>query len=425
MKPAMKPAMTDTQVYDAARVHRRAVQTLMVAQAVGAIGITIGVATASLLAREVSGSEGLAGLAQTSQVLGAAVASYGLARVMARRGRRFGLVAGLLLGATGAALAVAAGVSGSMALLLTGTALLGFTTAANAAARYAATDLAPARTRARSLSLVVWSTTVGAVVGPNLSGPSGAVARGLGIPELTGPFALAAVAMTLAAGIVAVFMRPDPLLVAQALAGAETTPEGTSWGRAVAALRSSPPLAAAVLGLASAHAVMVSVMIMTPLHMEHGGAELRVIGFVISGHVLGMFAFAPVMGWLADRWGRPAMLFVGAGIQLLSLLLAGVSPEGSSWQIYAGLFLLGLGWSSATVAASALIADLAPLESRTDVQGFADMTMGLTAAAGGALSGLIVAQAGYPALNAFAAVLVGGVVLAAVVSGWSGDRHDR
>ena len=410
--------------HDVAAVHRRTVVTLVVAQSIGAIGITIGVATASLLARDVSGSESQAGLAQTTQVLGAAVAAYWLARVMSRRGRRVGQVIGLLLGAAGAALAVVAGVIGSMALLLVGAGLLGFTSAANAAARYAATDLAPAGSRARSLSLVVWATTVGAVVGPNLSGPSGALADWWGIPELTGPFAIAAIGMLLAAGVIAVFMRPDPLLLARASAGAdETPPAGTSWGRAVAALRASPALAAAVLGLASAHAVMVSVMIMTPLHMEHGGAELRVIGFVISGHVLGMFAFSPVMGWLADRWGRPAMLLTGAGIQLLALLLAGVSPEGSSWQIFGGLFLLGLGWSAATVAASATVADLAPLESRTDVQGVADMVMWLTAAGGGALSGLIVAGWGYPALNGFAAVLCGGVVLAGVVTAAaSGDQ---
>jgi predicted MFS family arabinose efflux permease len=270
---------------------------------------------------------------------------------------------------------------------------------------------------------VVWATTAGAVLGPNLTGPAGELAAWLGIPELTGPFAVAALGMFLAAAVIAVFLRPDPLLVARAVAvTSDRPPEGTAWGRAVEALRASPPLAAAVLGLASAHAVMVSVMIMTPLHMEHGGAELRVIGFVISVHVLGMFAFSPVMGWLADRWGRSTMLFAGAACQLLSLLLAGASPEGSSWQIFTGLFLLGLGWSSATVAASTVIADLAPLESRTDVQGVADMGMWLTAAGGGALSGLIVAQWGYAALSGFAAVLCGGVVLAAVVT--SAGRSD-
>ncbi len=402
---------------DVTAIHRRTLATLVVAQAVGGLGITIGVATASLLAREVSGSEGQAGLAQTSQVLGAAAASYFLARVMAQRGRRVGQVTGLAVGAAGAALCVVAGVVGSMLLLLVGALMLGSTTAANAAARYAATDLAPERTRGRSLALVVWATTLGAVVGPNLTGPATELAAWLGIPELTGPFALASIGMALAALVVAVALRPDPLLVARELAGADIAePEGTSWGRAVVAFRADRALAAAALGLASAHAVMVSVMIMTPLHMEHGGAELRVIGFVISGHVLGMFAFAPVMGWLSDRWGRSPVLLLGAGIQLAGLLFAGISPEGSSWEITVGLFLLGLGWSAATVAASAAVADLAPLDARPDVQGVSDMGMGLAAAAAGALSGVIVAGWGYTVLSGFAAVLCGGVVLAGVAT---------
>ena len=416
--------MSTTSTYDVAAIHRRTVRTLVTAQALGGIGITIGVATASLLARDVSGSESQAGLAQTTQVLGAAVASFLLARLMARRGRRIGQVTGLLLGASGAALAVVAGVVESMALLLVGTAMLGCSSAANLAARYAATDLAPVQTRARSLALVVWATTVGAVVGPNLTGASSALSRQVGIPELTGPFLIAAIGMLVAALVIAVWLRPDPLLVARAVAGAKPSDvTGTSWTRARQALAGSRPLVAAIVGLASAHAVMVSVMIMTPLHMEHGGAELSVIGFVISGHVVGMFAFSPVMGWGADRWGRSTMLFVGAALQLVSLLLAGSSPEGSSWQITLGLFLLGLGWSSATVAASATVADLAPLESRTDVQGIADASMWLVAALGGGLSGWIVAGWGYPALTGFAAVLAGGVVLAAVVT--AGGRTAR
>jgi MFS family permease len=416
--------VSTTSTYDVAAIHRRTVRTLVTAQALGGIGITIGVATASLLARDVSGSESQAGLAQTTQVLGAAVASFLLARLMARRGRRIGQVTGLLLGASGAALAVVAGVVESMALLLVGTAMLGCSSAANLAARYAATDLAPVQTRARSLALVVWATTVGAVVGPNLTGASSALSRQVGIPELTGPFLIAAIGMLVAALVIAVWLRPDPLLVARAVAGAKPSDvTGTSWKRARQALAGSRPLVAAIVGLASAHAVMVSVMIMTPLHMEHGGAELSVIGFVISGHVVGMFAFSPVMGWGADRWGRSTMLFVGAALQLVSLLLAGSSPEGSSWQITLGLFLLGLGWSSATVAASATVADLAPLESRTDVQGIADASMWLVAALGGGLSGWIVAGWGYPALTGFAAVLAGGVVLAAVVT--AGGRTAR
>lgn len=395
-----------------AAVQRRTVRTLVIAQAVGAVGITIGIATASLLARDISGSESQAGLAQTFQVLGAAVASYLLARMMSRRGRRVGLVTGYLLGAGGAVLAVLAGVVGSMALLLVGAVLLGATTAANSGARYAATDLAEDAHKGRALSTVVWATTIGAVAGPNLTGPAGALADALGIPELTGPFAVGSIGMVGAALVIGVLLRPDPLLLARDAAGVpETEPSGTAWARAVAAARERPVLAFAVLGMACAHAAMVGVMVMSPLHMEHGHAELRIIGLVISLHVLGMFAFSPLVGMLADRTGRATVLVEGAGLLLASLVLCASAPEGSSWQIFAGLFLLGLGWSFATVAASTLIAQHAPLDARTDVQGAADLVMGLTAAGAGGLAGVVVGVWGYPEL---AVCSIGLVALVAV-----------
>jgi MFS family permease len=187
----------------------------------------------------------------------------------------------------------------------------------------------------------------------------------------------------------------------------------------VTVVREVPAVGAAVVAMACAHAAMVSVMIMTPLHMEHGGAHLEVIGFVISVHVLGMFAFSPVVGWATDRFGRSAVLVTGGVVLLVSLALCGLSPEGSSWQILSGLFLLGLGWSCATVAASTVIADRTPIEARTDVQGTSDMAMALTAAGGGALAGVIVGVLGYAALALFAALLAGTVLAA----GWVTRRH--
>jgi MFS family permease len=398
---------------DLVAAQRRTVRTLVLAQAVGATGITIGIATASLLARDISGSESLAGLAQTSQVLGTAFAAYLLARLMSVRGRRVGLTTGFLIGASGAALAVLAGVIGSMVLLLVGALLLGSASAANSSARYAATDLAPDAKKGRALSTVVWASTIGAVAGPNLTGPAGAFAELLGIPELTGPFALGGIGMLAAAVVIGALLRPDPLLLARQAAGvAPVAPSGTAWGRAVAATRERPVLAFAVLGMACAHAAMVAVMIMTPLHMEHGHAELQVIGVVISIHVLGMFAFSPLVGIFADRAGRPAALLTGAGLLLAALVLCANAPEGSSWQIFAGLFLLGLGWSFATVAASTLIAQHAPLEARTDVQGAADLVMGLTAAAAGGLAGVVVGAWGYRELAICAIGLVSLVAIA-------------
>jgi MFS family permease len=399
---------------DLASAQRRTVRVLVLTQAVGAVGITIGIATASLLARDLSGSEALSGLAQTAQVLGAAVISFLLAPLMARRGRRTGLMTGYVVGACGGLTAVLAGVAGSMPLLLLGALMLGAATSANNAARYAATDLATDANRARSLSMVVWATTIGAVAGPNLTGPAGALADRIGIPELTGPFAIGAIGMLSAAVVVGLLLRPDPLVLAQraalpvgAVAARRT---GSSWSRTVETVRARPQLGYAIAGLALTHATMIGVMTMTPIHMEHGGSGLEVIGVVISVHVLGMFAFSPFVGMLADRFGRPPVLGAGGATLLLALLLCASSPTGMSWQVTAGLFLLGLGWSLSMVASSTMVAEHAPIEVRTDVQGVSDLVMGMTAAVAGALAGLVVGQAGYPALALVSLVLVVGVL---------------
>ncbi|CAN5240915.1 MFS transporter [soil metagenome] len=404
-------------------LQRRTLSTLVMTQSLGGVGLTIGITVAALLAEQITGSAELAGLVQTMQVLGAAVASYLLARLMGRRGRRPGLALGYVLGAAGSALCVVAGVMESFFVLMVGASLLGSTTATNAQSRYAATDLAPPDRRARSLSLVVWATTVGAVAGPNLSGVAGRAARTLGLPGLTGPFLFGTIAIAAAAVVIAVFLRPDPLLVAREAAlakeaasagGVARSPlTGTSWSRVVAVVRQRPGVSTGIVSLALAHAVMVSVMVMTPLHMHHGGASLEVIGVVISAHVLGMFALAPVAGWATDRFGRPAVLTAGAATLLLSVLLSGSSPDGASVQIGMGLFLLGLGWSMCTVAASTLLSESAPLAARTDVQGAADLVMGLVAATAGAIAGLVMGSFGFVALNVFAALLATGVAIAA------------
>lgn len=407
------------ELLDTAALQRRTVRSLVATQAVGALGITIALATASLLARDLSGSDSLAGLAQTSQVLGAAVASWTLASVMASRGRRVGLLAGIGFATIGSLLCVVAGAVGSMTLLLFGTFLVGAMTAANAAARYAATDLAAPESRARDLSVVVWATTIGAVLGPNLAQPSARLAVWLGLPPLTGPFLVGALGMAVAAAVVAVLLRPDPLLVARRLTGASATqrrgPGGVLTG-AIAVMRVEPLVTCAMVAVAAAHAVMVGVMVMTPLHMEHGGAHLHVIGLVISVHVLGMFAFAPLVGWFTDLVGRPRMIILGALVLLVAVALAGISPRGSSWQVFAGLFLLGVGWSFVTIAGSTLLTDRTPLASRTDVQGASDLVMGLAAGAAGGVSGAVVGLLGYGWLNAFAAVLAAVVLGAGLVA---------
>ena len=399
-----------------AAVQRRTVGVLATSQALGGLGLAIGITVATLLGKTVTGNAFLGGLMASAQVIGAAVGAYLVAELMGRRGRRVGLMAGYAVGAIGAVVIVIGGASSFYPLLLLGAVLFGAISASNLQSRYAATDLAEPKHRARALSIVLWATTVGAVVGPNLSGSAGALATHLGLPELTGPFLVSVVAALCAIAVVSLLLRPDPLLLARQLADGDKPVKHTRMDipAVLRTLREEPGVLAGVLALASAHPVMVAVMSMTPVHLGDAHVAISVISFVISVHILGMYFFSPVFGAAADRFGRVAMLGLGAVTLWLALLLAGTAPSGESVQITVGLFLLGLGWSMCTVAGSALVTEYTPLGVRPAVQGFADLVMNLTAAAASALGGLVVGWLGYSLLNVFAAVFTGGVLLAAM-----------
>jgi MFS family permease len=404
-------------------VQRRTVRTLVGSQVLGGIGVSSGIAVGSLLAEEILGSADLAGLGGTFQVLGGALIAIPMAHVMAARGRRPGLVLGLTLGIAGALVLTVSGLLSSFPLLLLGSALFGGATATNSQARYAAADLAEDRHRGRDLSVVVWATTVGAVLGPNLIGPAGALARTMDLPSLTGPFIFSLVGFVLAAVLLAVRLRPDPLLLARERDRASADPQELleqlkPHGSVVRGLRVAAGIPAAALGLvtvALGHAVMVSVMVMTPLHMHHGGAELRVIGLVISVHILGMFAFSPLVGLAVDRFGARPIVLLASGVLVGASLLAAQAPTGWSAGLTVALFLLGLGWSGTLVSGSTLIAGAVPVAERAGVQGASDLAMGLAAGGGGALAGVVVAQLGYGVLGLGAAVLAAVIAVAALV----------
>ncbi|MFF9471151.1 MFS transporter [Streptomyces roseolus] len=390
---------------------RRRVQAVLVAtQILGGLGIATGVALAAVLATEVSGTDALAGLASTATVAGPALLAMPLAALMTRRGRRAGLVLAYLLGALGAGVAVLGAVLDSFPLLLVGLVGFGAGSSANLTARFAAADLAPPDRRARAISTVVWATTIGAVLGPNIAAPAGRSVAGLGIPVAAGPFLWAAVVFVVSALVVALLLRPDPLLTARALAaadggGADDRPEGRSLRAGLRAVRESPRARIALVTVVASHTVMVSIMSMTPVALTHHGAGIELIGLVISVHIAGMYAFSPVMGWLSDRLGRLAVIGLAVGLLGIAALLAGTAG-GSHTRVAAGLFVLGLGWSAGLVSGSALLTDSVPQAARASVQGLSDTAMNTAAGLGGLLAGVIVSQAGYGPLNAIAACLL-------------------
>ena len=196
-------------------------------------------------------------------------------------------------------------------------------------------------------------------------------------------------------------LRPDPLLEARRRSLADGEASGPAHGSVSRGLRVAAGIPGARLGIATlalGHVTMVSVMVMTPLHMSHGDAGLEVIGFVISIHVLGMFAFSPLTGFAVDRFGGRAVAVAGSIVLSTATLLASASPEGDSATLVAGLFLLGLGWSCTLVAGSTMLTAAVPLSERAGVQGASDMLMGLMAGLGGAIAGVVVDRASFQAL---------------------------
>jgi MFS family permease len=385
-------------------VQRRTMRVLVASQVLGGVGVGSGIAVVGLLAYELSGTESLSGVSATASVLGAAGAAVVIARVTGARGRRPGLVVGYLVGAVGAVLAVVAAIVGSFPLHVVASLAFGWASASNLQARYAATDLAVPARRGRSLSTVVWATTIGAVLGPNLTGPGGVVADAVGLPALAGPYLFSLLSFVAAAMVQVVGLRPDPLLLARqreraapAPAMDEVRPE-TSLRGALAIVGSHRVALTALTAIAAAHATMVAIMVMTPVHLEHHGASLQVVGLTISLHIAGMYALSPLVGRLADRVGRRPTLGLGL-LQLVAAasLAAFAAPTGSAW-FQTGLVLLGTGWSFCLVAGSTLLVDETPTEARTIVQGASDLVMNLAGAVGGITAGVVLAVAGYEAL---------------------------
>lgn len=386
-------------------LRRRITAVLIASQILGGLGVATGIALAAMLAQEVSGTEALSGLAPTATVAGTALLSMPLAALMTARGRRPGLVLAYLIAALGAVVVVVAAVISNFPLLLLGMAGFGAGSSANLQARFAAADLAEPERRGRAISTVVWATTIGAVLGPNIAAPTGRSVSGLGIPAAAGPFLWAAGVFLVSAVMVFVLLRPDPLLTARAMSPADRSPEGRSLRAGVRAVRDSPLARLALVTVAVSHTAMVSIMSMTPVALSHHGADIQLIGLVISGHIAGMYAFSPLMGRLADRIGRLMVIGLAAGLLSVAALLAGTAGA-SHGQTSAGLFVLGLGWSAGLVAGSTLLTDSVPQPARAAVQGLSDLTMNTAAGIGGVVAGLIVSQASYGWLNLVGACLL-------------------
>lgn len=179
----------------------------------------------------------------------------------------------------------------------------------------------------------------------------------------------------------------------------------------LAEIRTSPQARAAVTAVVAAQVIMVVVMTMTPVHMHHHGDSVTLVGITISLHIVGMYALAPVVGFLADRYGPRPTVTVGVLILVASLVVCGLASDATTGVIV-GLFLLGLGWSFVNVAGSAMFSQAVAEDNRATAQGGLDASSNLVSAAGAFLAGPLMAVSSFPVVALVVAVFLVPVVVA-------------
>jgi MFS family permease len=354
-------------------------------------------ALATLVAADTLGAT-WSGAPNTAGVLGTAAGTLALAGIMARRGRRAGLVLGYSLAIIGALVATTAVVGHSLILLVIGLLLLGLGNGGAQLARYAAAELYPVERRGFGLSSVVWAGTIGAVLGPTVIAPAAAAGNALGLPPFAGVFAFVTL-VAIGATIVTTMM---PTAKARS---PEPHPGIRGLSRTIRSLR-LPQVKIALAAMVVAQLIMVAVMTMAPLHLHMHGQSLRQVGFVLSVHTLGMFVLSPLSGWFTDRFGGTRVIWGSLATLVVATVLVVVAPAPSGHVLTMALFLLGYGWNLAIVGGSALLSVDIHGGDGTRLQGLVDSLVWSSSAVAALASGAIFAAGGYLVLASVSGTLV-------------------
>lgn len=355
----------------------------------------------SIAAFDLTGDQHWAGIPVTLFAVASALTAPFAGRLTDRFNRRPVLAAGQALAGLGSLVAGLSLLWGTFAGFLAGVLVMGAGTGATLLARSAAADMYPAQRRAGGMSLVITGGAVGAIFGPMLLG----LVTGSGTTRLqiTLPWLILPLFNVLAIAAIAT-IRPDPRRIAADLdryypgeTSAQDAAMSTAPPRPLSEMLRLPPVIVAVASTALVQAGMVMLMVTASLSLKLHGHGESVYG-VMTGHFVGMLGLSLLIGRIADRLGRRAVIMGGALIYISGALTAPLfeSPLYNA----ASLFMVGLGWSLCYVAGNAVLADVSrPLERGRTIGGN-DLLVGLTGAAASLTGGLLLGGAGYLTVGA-------------------------
>jgi MFS family permease len=374
-------------------------QSLFSAGQIGVFTLT------AIVATRLAGTESAAGFPGSVLTFAQAFAAFPLALFMGRFGRRPGLTLSYLCGMLGGLIGILAVTQNLFPLLLISAGLIGVGRSGSDLGRFAAGEMFSEDERGRMIGRLVFASTIGAIGGPLLVGPSGKLMESLGFSADAGVWVIMLVFASLAALNSFLLLRPDPMHIGKARAAAEAAQDNPppESARPLRQLLMLPPVQLAILAMLVSQTVMVVLMAMTPLHMEHNHHGREAISNVIMLHAVGMFGLSALTGYLIDRFGRIQTLIMGGLILVASAVLAPIAAN--EVMLAVALFLLGLGWNFGYVGGSSLLSDALQGTERARVQGVNDSLVFFVAGFGSLSSGPLFASGG------FFAVSMGGLVL--------------
>lgn len=382
--------------YEAPRaLQNRLMGTLFAAQSVFSAAAVASFTVLPIVAVAVSGNESLAGLPSTVTLIARTVVAWPIGWIMDKLGRRTGISLGFGASVIGLGLSAWAILSGSFLLFLVGAFINGLGRGTSEQTRYAAADIVAPGRASNAIATLVFAGTIGSVLGPFLNTPTQQAADARGLAPLAGPFIFGALLTLVALAIVFFFLRPDPATLSRKREAA--VPAILQPSRSLRELFSSSVVQLAVVALAVSQLVMVMIMVITPLHMTHEHHSTRAIEWVISAHVLGMFALSNVTGKLVQKYGAYLMIAAGGAVLAAASVLAPIAE--SAWLLGVALFLLGLGWNFGFVAGSSLLAASFTGPEKGQAQGAAETLVAAASAIGSLAIGPSFQWGGYLAVS--------------------------
>lgn len=334
----------------------------------------------------------------TTWVLGGAIATVPASLYMKRAGRTSGLMAGAGTGIVAALICALAIGLHDFWLLCLGTFVFGASNATGQYYRFAAADVSPSDFKSRAISLVLAGGLVGGILGPGLSRYS--------VDVFADRFLGAYLALILFC-VVTMFLLsatriPNP-----------TAAEQAKGGRSLLEIAAQPKFLVAVLSGSIGYGVMNLLMTATPIAMGMCGHPFGDAAFVVSSHVIAMFAPSLIAGALIKRFGVLNIILAGAALNVASVAVAlgGVAVA----HFWSSLVLLGVGWNFMYIGGTTLLTDTYRPEEKAKAQGANDLCIFAMMVISSLTSGLLVSRAGWDKVNLIALPLLAIVGIATLM----------